>query len=283
MVMIVMTGLLGKLNDKNNFSDTEQVIAKYIMENYRELVNCSTRQLAKKTFTSSAAIVRFSQKLGFEGYTDFKTKFLAEMMQQKTEPYDRFVTDRDSINLIIEKVTSIELNAIKETSEKINQAQFVKAVNFLRSAEHIDFFAVDNNQSIARIASECFVTAGKYSTVHSTAKIQYLQARNAPKSHVAFIISRTGENRLLVDIAKILHGKSIKTILITSNQNSTIANFSTVIFSVASTDKMEELGPRVFLTGAKYVIDVLFALLMVKVDYEEMKRKSDWLDKIFYY
>lgn len=281
--MIVMTGLLGKLNDKNNFSDTEQIIAKYIMENYRELVNCSTRQLAKKTFTSSAAIVRFSQKLGFEGYTDFKTKFLAEMMQQKTEPYDRFVTDRDSINLIIEKVTSIELNAIKETSENINQTQFVRAVNYLRYAEHVDFYASDNNQCIARIAAESIITAGKSSTVHSATTIQYLQARNSTRNHLAFLISRTGENRFLIDIAKLLKEKSIKILLITANKNSTIADLSTVVFPVASTDKIEELGTRVFLTGAKYVIDVLFALSMVQIDYEEMKRKSEWLDKIFYY
>ena len=278
-----MTGLLGKLNDKTNFSDTEQVIAKYIMENYRELVNSSTRQLAKKTFTSSAAIVRFSQKLGFEGYTDFKTKFLAEMMQHRTEPHDRFITDRDGINLIIEKVTSVEMNAIKETSEKISQAQFVRAVNYLRGAEHIDFYAVDNNQNIAKMASESFIVTGKYSTVHTTTKIQYMQARNTPKHHLGFIISRTGENRMLIDVAKILHEKSVPILLITSNQNSRIANLSTVSFPVASADKMEELGPRVFLTGAKYVIDVLFALLMVQVDYEEAKRKSDWLSKVFYY
>ena len=281
--MIVMTGLLGKLNDKNNFSDTEQIIAKYIMENYRELVNCSTRQLAKKTFTSSAAIVRFSQKLGFEGYTDFKTKFLAEMMQQKTEPHDLFITDKDSINLIIEKVTSVEINAIKETHEKINRARFVRAVNYLKSAEHIDFYAIDNNQCIAKMAAESFITAGKYSTVHSTTKIQYLQAKNTPTNHVSFIISRTGENRFLTDIAKILNEKSITTLLITANPNSTIAELSTVVFPVVSVEKMEELGPRVFLTGAKYVVDVLFALLMVNIDYDESKRKSDWLDKIFYY
>ena len=42
-------------------------------------------------------------------------------------------------------------------------------------------------------------------------------------------------------------------------------------------------GPRTFLTGAKYVIDVLFALLMINVDYEEAKRKEEWLSKNFYY
>ena len=281
--MIVMSGLIGKLSDKTSLSDTEQVIAKYIIENYRELINCSTRQLAKKTFTSSATIVRFSQKLGFEGYSDFKSKFLAEMMLRKTEPYDHLITDNDNVNLIIEKVTIAEINAIKETGEMINQARFVKAMNYIRGAKHIDFYSMDNNRNIAQMAAESFVVVGKYSTVHTTTKIQYMQARNAPKTHLAFIISRTGENRFLNDIAKILKEKAITILLITANPNSTIAGLSTVVFPVKSNEKMEELGPRTFLTGAKYVIDVLFALLMINVDYEEAKRKEEWLSKNFYY
>ena len=78
-------------------------------------------------------------------------------------------------------------------------------------------------------------------------------------------------------------GKSIRTITVTANQNSTIAELSTMIFSVASTDKMEELGPRVFISGAKFVVDTLFALLMAKGNYQEAKRKEEWLSKNFKY
>lgn len=169
-----MSELLRKLNDKKNFSNTEQAIAKYITENCREIANLSTRQLAKKTFTSSAAIVRFSQKLGFEGYTDFKSKFLAEMLKNISEPKDKFITDKDKINEIIEKVINIEISALKETYEKINKTQFVRAFNFLLKAEHIDFYATDNNLNLARMAAENFIMANKYSSVNSSIKMQYL-------------------------------------------------------------------------------------------------------------
>ena len=72
----ILTDLISKLRDKKIFSSTEQVIADYILNNYKDLANFSTRRLAKETFTSSAAIVRFSQKLGCSGYAEFKTKFL---------------------------------------------------------------------------------------------------------------------------------------------------------------------------------------------------------------
>jgi hypothetical protein len=46
---------------------------------------------------------------------------------------------------------------------------------------------------------------------------------------------------------------------------------------------MEELGPRVFLSGAKYVMDILFAVLMTRVDYRSARQKEAWLGKHFYY
>ena len=278
-----MTGLLRKLNDMKNFSDTERIIAKYIMENFRDIANLSTRQLAKKTFTSSAAIVRFSQKLGFEGYVDFKTKFLAEMMQHISEPYDKFITDKDAIEKIIEKVMGIEIAALKETNDNINQAQYVRALNYISRAEYIDFYAMNNNLNLARMAAENFVMASKYSGVHSSTVMQYLSAYEVPKNHIAFFISRTGENRILTDIAKILKKQEVTIFSITAAGKSTLAGLSKVVFEVATSDKMEELGPRVFLTSAKFVLDVLFALLMSKKNYQEAKRRDEWLKQSFKY
>ncbi len=278
-----MTGLLGKLKDKSNFSDTEKVISDYITENFRELANLSTRQLAKKTFTSSAAIVRFSQKLGFEGYSDFKTKFVSEMMRNIGKPQDTFISDVDTVNEILEKVFCIEVESLNETHEKITASQFIRALNYLSTAEHIDFYAMDNNLNLARMAAENFIMANKYSSVNTSTIMQFLSAYQIPKTHISFFISRTGENRILNDIAKILHEQDATIFSITSAGKSTLAKLSKVTFEVATTDKMEEPGPRVFLTGAKYVLDVLFALLMAKSDYKEAKRREEWLSKNFKY
>ena len=80
-----MSSLLKKLQNKEMLSSTEMIVSDYLIENYRDLPKLSTRELAKRTFTSSAAIVRFCQKLGFEGYTDFKLSFMIEMMKHGSE------------------------------------------------------------------------------------------------------------------------------------------------------------------------------------------------------
>ena len=64
-----MAGLVKQLQEQTGFSESECMIADYLLKNFRMLAGRSTRQLAKDTYTNSAAIVRFSQKLGFGGYT----------------------------------------------------------------------------------------------------------------------------------------------------------------------------------------------------------------------
>lgn len=99
-----MSNLLKKLQNTALLSDTEIIVAKYLIENYRDVSNLSTRELAKRTFTSSAAIVRFCQKLGFEGYSDFRIRFLTEMMQHGDEAQAQLISEQDNINALMDKV-----------------------------------------------------------------------------------------------------------------------------------------------------------------------------------
>lgn len=277
--------LIKELQEQQDFSDSERTIATYLLQYSRLLPSMTTRQLARETYTSSAAIVRFCQKLGFGGYTEFRVEFLAQMMKYLEQPYgvELSVTNQDSVHSILDKVTRLEIDALQETYQMLDAKEFVRAFAILQKTQHIDFYAMDNNLDIANMAASSFIMANKCSTVHTAMTMQYLQATGAPKEHVGFFISRTGENRMLIDIAHLLKLRGNPFLLITANQESTLASLADVVFPVASVKSMEELGPRVFLMGAKYVTDVLFAVLMTRVDFRNAQEKEIWLSKHFHY
>ena len=52
-------GLLKKIELANNFSSVERILGKYVLENGEKVLNMSSIELAKATFTSPASIVRF--------------------------------------------------------------------------------------------------------------------------------------------------------------------------------------------------------------------------------
>lgn len=277
--------LIKELQEKKGFSDSERTIADYLLKHSRLLPSMTTRQLAQKTYTSSAAIVRFCQKRGFGGYTEFRVEFLAQMIQYIESPcgMELSVTDRDSVHSILEKVTRLEIDAMQETYRMLDPADFVRAFAILSKTAHIDFYAMDNNLDIANMAASGFIMANKCSTVHPAMTMQYLQATGAPKDHVGFLISRTGENRMLIDIARLLKMRGTPILLITGKKDSTLGSLADVAFPVASVKTMEALGPRVFLMGAKYVMDVLFAVLMTRVDFHNAQEKESWLSQHFHY
>lgn len=277
--------LIKELQEQQDFSDSERTIATYLLQHSRLLPSMTTRQLARETYTSSAAIVRFCQKLGFGGYTEFRVEFLAQMMKYLEQPYgvELSVTNQDSVHSILDKVTRLEIDALQETYQMLDAKEFVRAFAILQKTQHIDFYAMDNNLDIANMAASSFIMANKCSTVHTAMTMQYLQATGAPKEHVGFFISRTGENRMLIDIAHLLKLRGNPFLLITANQESTLASLADVVFPVASVKSMEELGSRVFLMGAKYVTDVLFAVLMTRVDFRNAQEKEIWLSKHFHY
>ena len=88
---------------------------------------------------------------------------------------------------------------------------------------------------------------------------------------------------MLIDIARMLKMRGVHFILITSVKDSTLAEIADVVLPVATVRAMEQLGPRVFLMGAKYVVDVLFAVLMTQVDYHNAREKESWLSHNFHY
>lgn len=88
---------------------------------------------------------------------------------------------------------------------------------------------------------------------------------------------------MLLDVAHLLKMRGNPIILITAVPRSNLANMADVVFPVATVKSMEELGPRVFLMGAKYVTDILFAVLMTRVDFHNAQQKEQWLRKHFYY
>ena len=77
---------------QKSYTSTEKIIAQYILEHYSDILNDSAQQLGEKTQTSAAAVIRFSKKLGYKGFSEFKIN-LAKSTQQKEEDIDILINN----------------------------------------------------------------------------------------------------------------------------------------------------------------------------------------------
>ena len=133
--------ILTQFNDLERFSDAEQSLIEWILNNDEKLLTMSTKELANATYTSPATIVRLCQKLGLKGYNDFKIRYAKEidinkknnMQVSANYPFKK----EDSFEKISVSLAQLFKEVIDETQELLNYEDLDKiADGFNRSRCH---------------------------------------------------------------------------------------------------------------------------------------------------
>lgn len=259
--------LLRRMQEKKDFSATEQAVAAYILANPEEFVDLSIRELADKTYTGTAAVSRLCQKLETKGYTDFKIKFISEASRLRAFGQaigKRPIGPEDNVSSLVNKVAGLEIEAVEETRNELAMEKIMRIAEKIQVARQLDFYAFDNNVRLAQLACCHFMQLGKTAVVDSSTNFQYAQALSSDEGHVALLLSRTGENKRLVRIAGTLRERGAYAILFTPELDSALAGLCDETVYVAGDRAYLEMGYFIYSSGVKYVMDLLFSILMAK-------------------
>ena len=266
--------LLKTLSEREKFSAVEQNIIKYILDNPKEIVNMSIRELANKTFTSSTAIFRLCQKCGLKGYTEFKIKFISEVnrtsdfendeLEKPIRDLHRPINGKDDVKSVVRKMAFLQIEAIEETKNEINYKQLERVADMMNAAGQIVFFGFDLNYYISQSTVYHLVRTGKPAVVYETVNNQVAKAFMFKKEDVAILISRTGENKNLIRISQVLKRKGAKIILLSASRDTSLDKLCDEFIYIANVIDYLSMGGVIFSAGCRYILDVLFGILFSK-------------------
>lgn len=266
--------LLKTLSEREKFSAVEQNIIKYILDNPKEIVNMSIRELANKTFTSSAAIFRLCQKCGLKGYTEFKIKFISEVnrtsdfendeLEKPIRDLHRPINGKDDVKSVVRRMAFLQIEAIEETKNEINYKQIERVADMMNAAGQIVFFGFDLNYYISQSTVYHLVRTGKPAVVYETVNNQVAKAVMFKKEDVAILISRTGENKNLIRISQVLKRKGAKIILLSASRDTSLDKLCDEFIYIANVIDYLSMGGVIFSVGCRYILDVLFGILFSK-------------------
>ena len=98
-----------------DFTVNEKKIAEYILEYKDIVVGSSVQQIALEIGVSPAAIVRFSKKAGFKGFSNMKVS-LAKDHQSHLGTETNFIIDgSESFEMLVDKARLSSLNTVDMT------------------------------------------------------------------------------------------------------------------------------------------------------------------------
>ncbi|MEK3991646.1 MurR/RpiR family transcriptional regulator [Robertmurraya sp. FSL R5-0851] len=252
--------LIKKMKFMYNLTSQEQYIVNYILENPSVVFHSTANELAKLTYSSSSTIVRLCKKLGLKGYPDFQLKFALEYKYDQIDESKREVTESGDKSLVkeIDLVPAIYEQALLETRKMFNEKSMINIIDWLKTAERIDVYGVDMNYYVAQQACAKWNEVGVMAVAYNSANQHYLTNLKNTSSTVSFVISHTGKNKAMIDIAKRLRNNNMKVIGITGSRDSTIAKICDECIITYSSEEQLNLSKIYSMMSSLYIFDVLY-------------------------
>ncbi len=271
-------GLLKELREREDLTEREESIRKFILEEPERLYDLSARELGEATFSSAAAVTRFCKKIGCKGYPDFRLRFLNEIQNGYEFQENKLSTERrENTASVMEKVANATINGIKTTQKDNSIDQIAKAAKLIHDYNYLDFYANGLNARFAEYARFRFAICGKVCNIYDDSNLQIRRTLFPKEGHLSIFISQTGENKQLIELIKLQKARKYKIIVITKSKNTTIAKYADLVLLINSGkhkwEDIEAMWISRYTSSLKYLIDVLANIEYVSN--QEYNRKMD--------
>jgi Transcriptional regulators len=234
-----------------SLSENDLHIWRYISNHREEVSELSISDLAKKCAVSRTTIMRFAQKIGLTGYSELKTYLRWE--ESRTLPTSRSIVAQVCENNI-RTIKHYETMDFSEISSTLYHAKNIFIYGTGSTQREV---AIELQRNLLSVSIVTFALPGEGELIKS---INLLG-----EGDVLFAISKSGETDFLLEKAKLLKGKGVKIISLTSNKNNRLASISDFSLS-ANIEKFELKNRFVYETMVQMflVIEILSAKFIDK-------------------
>jgi DNA-binding MurR/RpiR family transcriptional regulator len=162
--------------NRYKLNENEEEILEYLLNLHEKVTSMTIREVATQFYTVPNTIVRMTQKLGFEGFSQFKSEMSKTLTAEE--------------NMI--EITSLDEKIVK-TKQLLNKEVVKEIVHCLHEAENILFFAVGLSRFPAEEFSERLKIIGKRSQTFIDPHVMKHNAKLLTKRDVAIAISLSGQ------------------------------------------------------------------------------------------
>ena len=235
---------------------SERKVADYVLDHADEIIHFSVTDLAQILEVSESTIVRFCQRLDYQGYQEFKILLARDLGAPFRDTYET-ITSQDDIATVVRKTLQISSQALTDTISVLNPDNVRSATELLVTAHHVYIFGCGGSGGIAWVAGQKLLRLGLPTTVCTDPHTQTLLAGMATDRDVVVGISYSGNNEDVVRAMRVACECRVKTIAITNYPTSPAAKLADVLLVTGATETplFSESGPsRVVQLG---VIDAL--------------------------
>jgi len=247
-------------NSIPSLSKSEQVVARYVVENPEQVVYLSVAALADNCGVSDPTVVRMCQKLGFSGYQSLKLAMAAAVVSPTQTVHEAIRAD-DDMRTVTEKVFQSAAYALQFTKEALDHKAMEAAANTLMNARKIVILGMGASGPIAADLHHKLLRLGMDATVYTDAHLQAIACSYLTEQDVVFAVSHSGSSKAVVDSADIAKKHGTKIITLTSAGKSPLTKLADIGLTTISSETKYRVVAISSRAAALTIVDSIYTYI----------------------
>ena len=257
-------GSLAKIRAmRDSMSNHERRIADILLENVEVLRDRSSKSLAETIGVSQSSVVKFSQKLGYRGYSDFKLSLTESVARSAMlpKPIHGDIAFDDDVTTVAQKLIARKNLALNETLLINPEARLLQVAKALQGAGRILLAGVGASSLVAKDMAFKLMKLGKSVLVESDTHVQVANAATLGPGDLVFAISESGLTQEVIRVAETAAAQGAEIVSLTSYSQNPLAEIaSSRLFCVANESEARS-SSILARTAQLMVTDLLFILI----------------------
>ena len=246
-----------------HFTHADQLLADLTINHPQTVIKLSARELGRQCNVSEASVIRFVQKLGYEGLTDFKQALQHELVTSQNPAWPDFY-GKDTPGEALAKVVALCSQALQSVMAVLDTDELARAADVMSKADVIHFFAAGGSVRVAQHAIFKLMRMGYLAIGYSEYFAQMAQTSVLTPQSVAFGISFTGATKSVCDAMAAASDAGAHTIGLTNFAGTPIMSCSNIKLVTGAPGGVLAANSAQTRVAQFVVLDTLFSLIPIR-------------------
>ncbi len=227
-------GLLARLGSLiPSLRESERKIGEYVLANASDVVYLSVTDLADRTATSEASVIRFARQLGYPGYAALKISLALELRAAAVRLPTELTATSDAAG-IKRRVLQLSIDSLNDTAQLLDDAALEAAFAALAAARRIEVYGVGSSGAVAQAAGIALMQIGLPAVAYTDPHLQIVAATQLRAGDVVLAISKSGSTRDIVQAVRAARDAGATAVCITGYARSPVTRVAHITLLAAA-------------------------------------------------
>lgn len=248
----------------NELGPSERKIAEYILQNTQSILTVSINELAEICGCGAATVVRFSRRLGFDGYQGLKLGLAGEFNSASSISSE--IEKGDScFDIFRKRINDISVT-LWNTESVLDAESLDLAAEKIMNAKRIVIFGLGNSAAIAQDAAHKFLRLGLNAQACCDNHMQAIIASHLNRDSVAIGVSHSGNSKDIIDALRLSKIGNAFTICVTNHSNSPIVKNSDLCIFTKADETSHSLLAMSSRIAQLAIFDAIYSYIVINSD-----------------